>query len=39
MRAVQGDSTDIDDSMVQEALSGVLSPSAPDYTEGIEGAI
>ena len=39
MRAVQGDSTYIDDSMVQEALSGVVSPSVPDYTEGIEGAV
>ena len=39
MRAVQGDSTYIDASMVEEALSGVASPTVPDYTEGLEGAI
>ena len=39
MQAVQGDSTQIDDGMVQEALSGLASPSVPDYTEGIEGAV
>ena len=39
MGAVQGDSTYIDGSMVQEALSGTVSSSDPDYTEGIEGAV
>ena len=39
MRAVQGDSTYIDASMVEEALSGVVSPTVPDYTEGLEGAV
>ena len=39
MRAVQGDSTFIDASMVEEALSGVVSPTVPDYTEGLEGAV
>ena len=39
MRAVQGDSTYIDARMVEEALSGVVSPTVPDYTEGLEGAI
>ena len=39
MGAVQGDSTHIDDSMVQEALSGLVSSSVPDYTKGIEGAV
>ncbi len=39
MRAVQGDSTSIDASMVEEALSGVVSPTVPDYTEGLDGAI
>ena len=39
MRAVEGHSTYIDAGMVQEALSGMESPSVPDYTEGLEGAL
>ncbi len=39
MQAVQGDSTDIDDNLVQEALSGMVTSSGPDYTEGLEGAL
>ena len=39
MQAVQGDATHIDGSMVQAALSGTVSSSRPDYTEGIDGAL
>ena len=39
MRAVEGDSTYIDAIMVEEALSGMVSPTVQDYTEGLEGAM
>ena len=39
MRAVEGESNSIDANMVGEVLNGMVSPSIPDFTEGLEAAL